>query len=118
MEWKSHAFSNPLGCAKPGEYTESMKTTSTARKTTQDQVLDRIFDALGRCLTPQVARRITELRADAELQNHIDALAQKCNEGSLTVSEREEYEAYVRAIHFVTVLQSKARRLLTQKSAS
>ena len=80
----------------------------------ENQFLDRVFDALGRCLTPQVARRIVGLRADAELQNRIDELAEKCNEGHLTDAERVKYESYVRAIHFITVLQSKARRLLTR----
>jgi hypothetical protein len=74
--------------------------------------IDRIFDPLSRCLTPTVARRIVNLRADPELNARIHQLAGKANEGQLTVSELSEYDTYVRAIHFFTVLQSKARRLL------
>ena len=75
--------------------------------------IDRVFDPISRCLTPAVARRIVKLRADPELDTRIHELAEKANEGQLSVTERSEYETYVRAIHFFTVLQSKARRLLS-----
>ncbi len=74
--------------------------------------LNRVFDPISRCLTPTVARRIVKLRADPELNARIHQLAEKANEGELTTAERSEYDTYVRAIHFFTVLQSKARRLL------
>jgi hypothetical protein len=80
--------------------------------------LHRIFDPIGRCLTPAVARKIVRLRADPSLQTRLDELATKSNEGQLTAAERTEYETYVRGIHFLTVLQSKARRLLAQSSKS
>jgi hypothetical protein len=81
-----------------------------------ESVLDRVLEPVGRCLTPAVARKLVALRADPELQAEIDRLAAKCNEGQLTAEERAEYETYVRAIHFLTVLQSKARRLLAKQS--
>ena len=74
--------------------------------------IDRVFDPISRCLTPAVARRIVKLRADPELDARIHELAEKANEGQLSDEERSEYDTYVRAIHFFTVLQSKARRLL------
>jgi hypothetical protein len=46
------------------------------------------------------------------MRARIAQLAEKANEGQLSSEEHEEYETYVRAIHFFTVLQSKARRLL------
>ena len=74
--------------------------------------LDRVFDPIARCLTPAVAKKIAKLRADPELTARIEELAEKANEGELLDAEREEYETYVRAIHFFTVLQSHARRFL------
>jgi hypothetical protein len=74
--------------------------------------LDRILDPLTRCLTPAAARALIGFRADSVTQARIAELADKCNEGELTPAERIEYEAYVRAIDLVTILQSKARRLI------
>jgi hypothetical protein len=75
-------------------------------------VLDRIFDPLGDVLTPESARRLVAWRADDETQQRLDELGDKCNEGELTAAEREEYEAYVRAIDFIAILQAKARAVL------
>jgi hypothetical protein len=43
------------------------------------------------------------------LQARIDNLAERCNEGSLTPAERDEYETYVRFGNFIAILQAKAR---------
>ena len=74
--------------------------------------LDRVFEPVRRCLTPSVARKIVALRADSDLNARIQELADKANEGQLTSSERAEYESYVRGIDLISILQSKARRLL------
>jgi hypothetical protein len=74
--------------------------------------LDRILEPVSRCLTPEVAKHLVDLRADPQTQARIDELADKSNEGELTDAERAEYETYVRAIDFITILQLKARSLL------
>jgi hypothetical protein len=81
-------------------------------KTLDAPVLDRLLDPLGRILTPEVARKLVNLRLDTTAQARIDKLARKCNEGVLTDSERREYETYVYAIDFIAILQAKARALL------
>ena len=75
-------------------------------------LLDRIFDPFGDVLTPESARRIIDWRADDETQRRLDELGDKCSEGALSVAEREEYEAYVRAIDFIGILQAKSRAVL------
>lgn len=87
-------------------------------KTIGTSVLDRLFDILGRMLTPEVAQRLVRLRFDKKAQARIDKLARKCNEGKLTVAERSEYETYVYAMDFIAILQAKARALLKQSVAS
>jgi hypothetical protein len=43
---------------------------------TQDPlVIDRLLDPLGRILTPEVARRLVAFRADPEVQERLDLLA-------------------------------------------
>ena len=86
-------------------------------ETAHADVLDRVLDPLTHCFTPEVARRIADLRADSATQTRVDELADKANEGQLTDEERAEYDAYRSAFHFVTVLQTKARTLLKQASA-
>jgi hypothetical protein len=42
----------------------------------------------------------------------LDVLAEKNQEGELSEAEREEYDTYIFAIDFLTVLQTKARSIL------
>lgn len=46
-----------------------------------NSILDRLLDPVGRILTPEVARKLANLRLDAAAQARIDKLARKCNEG-------------------------------------
>ena len=71
-------------------------------------VLDRFLDPVGSFLTPEVARRLVRFRADTKTQGYLKKLARKCEEGRLTEKERAEYDVYLSAIDFITVLQAKA----------
>ena len=71
----------------------------------------RLLDPLASSLTPAAARAMSSF-ADVATQARIAELADKCNEGQLTAQERSEYAAYGRGIDLITILQSKARRLL------
>ena len=81
-------------------------------------VLDRLLDPITRCLTPESARALVALRADAVVQARIGELAEKCNGGQLTPEEGREYETYVHVGNLIAILQSKARLLLRQKPAA
>ncbi|QDU86687.1 hypothetical protein Pla175_00370 [Pirellulimonas nuda] len=81
-------------------------------------LLDRIFEPFGEVLTPETAARFVAMRADDELQRRIDELADKCTEGLLTDDERAEYDAYIQAIDFISIMQSKARQVLKRKGQS
>jgi hypothetical protein len=87
---------------------------SKAMKTSDVPLLHRLFDPVGRILTPDVARKLVNVRFDRKAQARIAKLARKCNEGKLTTAERGEYETYVNAIDFIAILQAKARVLLEQ----
>jgi hypothetical protein len=60
---------------------------------------------------PDKAEALLKFRPSAELQDRIEVLAGKSTEGTLTDTERAEYEGYVRANKFVAVLQRLARQM-------
>ena len=67
--------------------------------------------------TPEMARRIVDLRAEPDLQAYIDELANKANHGTLTPEEERDYKSYVEAADIIGIIQSKARRSLATHSA-
>lgn len=75
-------------------------------------LLDELIEPFAECLTPDAARTIAAIRANEALQARVDFLADKANRATLTADERAEYDRYLAAFHFVTLLQAKARRLL------
>lgn len=85
---------------------------TTALPPQETSLLAQLLDPLGECLTPELARRIVELRATPEAQARIDELADKCNEGELTPGEAAEYDTFIDAIDLIAVLQAQARDVL------
>jgi len=78
--------------------------------------LDRFLEPLAGCLSPDVAAKVADLRADKAMQKRIDYLADRANEGLLTADEQEEYAGYLHAIDVISVLQAKARSQLHGRS--
>ena len=74
--------------------------------------LDGLLDPLGRCLDTESARRVVELRVAPPVQQRIDTLAERANDGVLTSDESAEYEALIDAADFISVLKVKARQHL------
>jgi hypothetical protein len=70
--------------------------------------LDGLLDPLSRCLDAESARRVVALRVAPGVQERIDALAERANEGVLTEDERTEYEALLNAADFISILKLKA----------
>ena len=79
--------------------------------------LDRLLEPLTDVLTPEVAVALLDLRADADLQNHIEDLRRKANEGTLSTAEDAEYKDFVEAVDVISIIQAKARRFLAKQSA-
>jgi hypothetical protein len=74
--------------------------------------LDRLLEPFFGCLSLDVAAKLADLRADDAMQDRIDSLAERSNEGLLTDEEREVCAGYLHAIDVIAVLQAKARALL------
>ena len=82
--------------------------------THETAVLERVLDPVAEILTPAVALGIANMRADPRLQDRLDELAGKANEGLLTEDEQREYRDTIDAIDFIGILQSKARQVLAR----
>lgn len=78
-------------------------------------LLDKIFEPFAEVMTPEIAARFVAMRADDEVQRRMDELADKCTEGQLTDEERQEYDTYLRAIDFISIMQSKTRQVLQRR---
>jgi len=84
---------------------------------TTTNILNRFLEPMAEVFTPELARKLAHLRADAESQARVDELADKANNGTLTAEEDREYKRYVEAADIIAIIQSKARRFLARHSA-
>ena len=74
--------------------------------------LDGLLEPLSRCLDTESARRVVALQVATPVQERIDTLAERANQGALTDDERSEYEALINATDFISILKLKARQHL------
>lgn len=84
--------------------------------TTEISVLSKALDPLSESLSPNGARRLLELKPDEATHRLLEDLGAKANEGTLSEEEARTYEAHVRAGNVITLLQAKARKLLSEDS--
>ncbi|MEQ1831103.1 MAG: hypothetical protein ABL921_34470 [Pirellula sp.] len=66
-------------------------------------------------MPPEFARKLLGLRADQELQARMEELRLKANAGNISSDEELEYKEFVEAIDIISLLQAKARRILSAK---
>ncbi|MFA6544002.1 MAG: hypothetical protein WCS99_06230 [Limisphaerales bacterium] len=73
-----------------------------------------LAERLGGTLNLESAQTILALKLDGPTPERRQELADKANEGQLTVEERAEYETYAQVRGMLAILQSKARLYLKQ----
>jgi len=76
--------------------------------------LDRFLEPVTDSFTVETAQQFADMQADRTLQAHVDELAAKAGEGTLTPEEEAEYKAIVDAADLMAILRLKARRFLKQ----
>jgi len=72
-------------------------------------VLNSLFDPAHPSFTDEEVRILLALKSDETERARMEALAEKANQGDLSIDERREYETWVRAGTFISLLQAKAR---------
>lgn len=81
-------------------------------------VLEKLLEPISRSFNPASARALAEMEADPVAQERVAKLAEKCNQGTLTPVEQQEYETYVHAGNLIAILQAKARLYLKRHAAA
>ena len=89
-----------------------MDTLTDMTMTPETTAFERGVRPLLRIVLQDKADAVVNFRSDPTLQQRIEELATKSTEGELSVSERAEYEGYVRANKFIAILQRQARQFL------
>lgn len=79
--------------------------------------LDRILQPLSECFTRDVAERVANVRLHEDLQARLNVLAEKANDGQLTVEESLEYEQYIEGIDLLGLCKAQARLALLRMSS-
>ena len=81
-------------------------------------VFDEMLEPVTRAFTVDVAKALVNLKANPTAHARIAELAEKCNQGQLTLVEQEEYETYVHVVDLISMLQAKARVWLKRQAGS
>ena len=76
-------------------------------------LVDQLLDPFAQCLDAESAKRVIEFGIAPAVQQRVNALAERANDGALTDDERNDYEALITAADFIAILKLKARRRLT-----
>lgn len=79
--------------------------------------LDRMLDPVTQMMPVEFAQKLVDFRADESVQQRIDYLRNRANQGTLTPEEDSEYKDVIEAIDLISLLQAKARRVLSRHSS-
>ena len=103
----------PASACEPGDtpYTATMPAPPSY------EAFAESLAPVGGCLNLESAQALLAMPANPRLQARVDELADKCNEGTLTPSEKSEYDALIWADHFLGLLQAKARYFVKTHAA-
>jgi len=84
----------------------------------QVDMLESLLASVTSVLSPEAAKRLVDWRVDADAQRRIDELAEKANDGALSPDERAEYESLVNVGSMISLMQAKARDVLSRTTAA
>ncbi len=75
-------------------------------------LLDELLDPFTQCLDTESAQRVIQFGIASTVQEGVNLLAGRANEGVLTEAQRADYEALINAADFIAILKLKAQRNL------
>jgi hypothetical protein len=81
-------------------------------------ILERLLDPTSGTLSAKTAHEVLDLTFPESDQQRLEELAEKSTAGTLTPEECKEYDGYIEAADFLSLLQSKARLSLKQHTSA
>jgi hypothetical protein len=93
---------------------ERMATRAGTTKTgpVGTAVIEQLAEIDVESISPATARKLLELEFGGGHHARVKALSQKAQAGTLNLAEREELDEYIRGGTLLSILQSRARRVL------
>ncbi len=85
---------------------------------TEAAILGRLMQARDRGMSRDVAEYLLSIDFDADDTERMNALAERAREGNLTTEEAAELDSYLHVGSLLSILQSKARRLLKSEGSA
>jgi DNA-binding FadR family transcriptional regulator len=92
-------------------------SSQVASPNTEAAILSRMIQARDR-IGPEVAEYLLSIEFEADDIDRMNALAERAQEGNLTVEETAELDSYLHVGSLLSIMQSKARRLLNSEIAT
>jgi len=71
---------------------------------------DSLLESAARCLDAESVRALGQLELEESAKSRLDLLAQKANEGQLTVDESAEYERFIELGDIIATSRLKAEQ--------
>ncbi len=94
----------------------STSVTTNRTSTLDTELFLRLWDREQ--MTPSLARHLLKMNFSDEDAGRMDELADKNQEGEITPAELEELDNFVRVGTVLSILQSRARKLLGRTGGS
>lgn len=79
---------------------------------------DRLLESVARCLDEESVRALSSLELDEPAKARLSDLADRANEGQLTVEESREYDRFIELSDIVATLRLKAQRQPARRTAA
>jgi len=79
---------------------------------TEAHILEQVVMSDQTGISPESARAILDLHFNPSALSRMNELAEKNRQGTLTESERQEMDKYLRVGNFLNLMQAKARLFL------
>jgi hypothetical protein len=83
-----------------------------------DEILESLIDPANGDFSAELAPYVLQMRFSDEQAAHYTSLVEKSQDGTLSLKEREELDAFVTSNTLLMIRKSKARRSLVERPSA